>query len=320
MKNTLLIACSFLTLPLLSDDTAFSFWGDGAFYRRAEGNNRRLIIDEGGGKLNPCGGCNFHSCETKKLVRDFHYEPGFETGIRYTTRHSIFEAKYLWIRQWESSCHKSDIGLLYFSEDHPDLTVDFSGADHAHAIYQSQFQNGEINYYWFISPRHENYFSAGWLFGIRYEDIGEHIDVEFQNGSDKSPYRVHVWNRLPVIQTGGELGWNPTTYLSWDLTLKIGLGFDWYRQHTYLGDQNNTVTLLNYEASGFSTPFVAEAALAFTYQPWRFINIHAAYSMIYLNGVALAPDQIHKSLKHQTADAIGSPIYHGWTAGVTFSF
>src|SRR3569832_1915533 len=135
MKNSLLGACAFLTLPLLSDEAAFSFWGDVAFYRRAVGNNRRLIIDEGGGKLNPCGNCNYHSCETKKLIKDFHYEPGVETGIRYTTRHSIFEVKYLWIRQWESSCLKSDIGLLYFSEGHPDLTVDFSGADQAHAIF-----------------------------------------------------------------------------------------------------------------------------------------------------------------------------------------
>jgi hypothetical protein len=319
MKKSLLIA-SLLTLSLVADDSAFCFWGDFVYYRRSMGNNRRLIIDEGHGKLNQCGGCNFDGCEAKKLITDFDYEPGFEVGLSYMTRHSIFEAKYLWVSQWESSCHKNDIGLLFFSQDHPNITQDFSGADAAQAKYTSSFQNGEMNYFWFVNPRRGNYFSAGWVLGLRYEKLIEHVDIEFENQGDKSPYRVHVWNHIPVIQGGGTISWNPTHYLFWDLTAKIGIGFDWYRQHTYLGDLNNTVVVLNYRESGFSTPFLADVSLAFTYQPWRFINLHAAYGLIYLNGVALGPDQIHKDLDDRRARAIGQALFHGWTAGITFSF
>ncbi len=318
----LMIACSLLTLPLLADDSAFAFWGDVAFYRRSEGNSHRLIIDKGHGHINPCGGCSFGGCRSDKLVTEFDYQPGFQVGLAYMTRHSIFEAKYLWIEQWESSCHRHDPGLLFFSNKNPDISVDFSGADKAHATYKSQFQNGEMNYFWFVTPRRGDYFSAGWLVGIRYVNLIEHLEIEFENGGDESPYRVHVRNHIPALQVGGTVGWNPMKVLSWDLVAKIGLGFDWYRQHTYFADLNNTQVIRNYEASSFATPFVAEAALSLTYQPWRFINIHAAYGLIYLSAVALAPDQLDKRVnpEHHRIRAISQVIFHGWTAGAMFSF
>ncbi len=327
MKKILLIACSLLTLPLLSDEDnwslndGFSIWGDVAFYRRAQGNNHRLIIDEGHGKVNACGNCSFDNCSSKRLVSDFHYEPGFQVGMAYMTRHSLIEAKYLFVEQWKSSCHRHDPGLLFFSVSNPDFTTDFSGADSASADYHSQFQNGEVNYFRYITPRRGDYFSAGWLAGIRYMSLSEHLDVKFHNGSDTSHYRVHTWNHIPAIQAGGTIAWNPMRTLSWDLTAKLGMGFDCSRQHTFWGDVNDTIVIRDYEASKFSIPLVTGAALSLTYQPWRFINIHGAYEFIYLNGVTLAPDQIDKSsgTAHRIR-AIGQTLIHGWTAGIAFTF
>lgn len=324
MKKNLLFACSLLTLPLLSyegENNAFAIWGDVAFFRRAQGNNNRLIIDEGHGHLNSCNRCKFEHCNSDKLVSEFDYEPGFQVGIAYLTRHSILEAKYLWIEEWESSCHKSGRGSIFFSEKHPHFTHDFSGADKASAHYKSQFQNGEVNYFWYVTPRRDDYFSAGWLAGVRYINLRENLEIEFHKGSNESSYRIHTWNHIPAIQAGGIIGWNPTSTISWDLNAKAGIGFDWSRQHTFLGDLNNTVTLRDYRATKFSTPFLAEACLAFTYRPWNYINLHIAYEFIYLNGITLAPGQIDKSSEpHHRCRAIGQAFFHGWTAGVTFSF
>jgi hypothetical protein len=327
MKKTLLFGCCLLSLPLCAarenwgEDDAIAIWGDVAFFRRAEGNNHRLIIDEGTGKLNSSGCCSSSACESRKLLHDFHYEPGFKVGIAYMTPHSILEATYLWIRQWESACHKSDPGEIFFSEKNPDITNDFSGADSASAHYLCQFQNAEVNYFWYNKPRRENWFAAAWIVGVRYIFFSDILNISFQNGSDQSSYNIHVKNHIPVLHVGGVVTWNPGRVFSWDLLAKVGMGADCYNQHTFLGDLNNTVTVRNYNASKISTPFLAEAALAFTYQPLTWFNLHIAYQMIYLNGVALAPDQLVKSSNNEhRARAIGQVIFHGWTAGLMFSF
>lgn len=324
MKKNLLIACSLLTLQLFSyegEKSFFAIWGDFAYFRRAMGHSRRLITDEGHGHLNSCNRCKFEHYDSRKLVHEFDYEPGFQVGVAYTTHRSIVEAKYLWIENWESSCHKNDTGLLFFSESNPNFTNDFSKADRASAHYHSQFQNAETNYFWYYTPRREEYFSAGWLAGLRYINLRENLKIEFHKGSNESSYRIHVWNHMPVVQAGGVIVWNPTSTLSWDFTAKAGIGFDWCRQHTFLGDQNNTVEVRNFRASEFSTPLIVEGIASLTYQPWRYINIHVAYQFIYLNGVALAPDQIDKHSEYQhRVRAIGQALIYGWTTGVMFSF
>ncbi|HEX2579999.1 MAG TPA: hypothetical protein VHK67_06340, partial [Rhabdochlamydiaceae bacterium] len=221
MKKNFFITCSLLTLSLFADEDnwslndGFAIWGDVAFYRRNEGNNHRLIIDEGSGKKGACGSCTFDSCKSKHLVSSFHYQPGFQVGMVYMTRHSLLEAKYLFVQEWSASCHRNDPGLLYFSASNPYYAEDFFAADKAWAHYKSQFQNAEANYFYYITPRRGDYFSGGWLAGIRYMSLTEHLAITFRKGSNESPYRVHTWNHIPALQVGGTLGWNPSKVLSW---------------------------------------------------------------------------------------------------------
>lgn len=299
----------------------FAIWGDAVFYRRNAGNKHRLIIDKSKGHVNPCGGCNFNSCKSTKLVQNFDYEPGFQVGMVYMTYHTLLEAKYLQVSEWESSCSKHKPGILFFSASHPTFAQDFFNADKASAEYKSQFQNGEVNYFYYITPRRGDYFSGGWLAGVRYIHLTENLEIEFHKGFNQSPYRVHVWNDIPAIQAGGTIGWNPTRVLSWDLTVKIGMGFDRSRQHTYWGDVNNTVVLGDYTKRGFSLPFLAGASISLTYQPWRFLNVHASYEGTYLNGIALAPDQLNKNpSQHHHIRTYGQALMHGATVGLTFTF
>jgi hypothetical protein len=320
MKNTFsgLIACSLMTLSLFSYEDnrclndGFAIWGDAAFYRRNMGNQHHII--------NKTGGHRKESCKSSRLVKDFRYQPGFQVGMAYMTYHTILEAKYLWVREWKSSCSKHDVGKLFFLTD-PTFTQDFFNADHASVKYQSQFQNGEVNYFYYLTPRRGDFFGGGWLVGIRYIHLTENLGVEFHKGSHESPYRVHVWNHIPAIQVGTMLGWNPTRMISWDMTAKVGVGFDCSRQHTYWGDVNNTVVLNDYSKRGFSFPLLVGASLSFTLQPWKFLNFHAVYEATYLNGIALAPDQINASsqLPHRIR-TYGQALLHGATVGITFTF
>ena len=320
MKKRLLVLSSLLTVLVSAaeDDwvlnNAFAIWGDVAFIRRAEGHEQHIFFEGQGAQAQS-------ACNLRTLISHFNYEPGFRVGMAYMTRHTFLEATYLWVADWDSSCHRRDPRRINFSENTQNVAGDYANADRGSTHFNSQFRNGEINYFFYVTPRRGNYFSAAWLVGLRYMDFPEHLDIAFVKGANRSTYEIDTENHIPAAQVGATLGWNPTRTLSWDLLAKVGLGFNWCKQHTFMGNQNNTVTLRNYTRSEFSTPLVVAGGLTLTYQPWKFFNLHMSYELIYLNGVATAPVQINKSRNpSHEIKSDGYALFHGWLGGVTFSF
>ncbi len=298
-------------------NTSFSLTGDFAYFKREQGNNHKLLIDSSTTNCN----CRFPSCNSRHLVHEFSFEPGFKIAATYFTEHSVWDLTYLWLNNWEESCTRTSPGALIFSVKNPGITNDFNGADFGKAEYSSQFQNCELNYYRYVTSRFENYFASAYLLGLRYMTLRETLDVAFTNGPNTSSYKVHVMNHIPALQVGGLFAWRPTSTFTWDLIMIVGVGFDIGEQKTFLGDLNNTVTVRDYEKSGFSTPLVTEASVRLSYQPLNYFNVHAAYQFIYLNGIALAPDQLVKSSSNDHVyRKIGQALIHGVTAGVTWSF
>lgn len=322
MKRTVALI-SALTLSLHATEeggtlnTSFSITGDFAYFKREQGNDHKLIIDS---STTDCS-CHFPSCKTKGLVHDFKFQPGFKVAATYFTDQVVWDLSYLWLNNWEKSCSRTSPGALIFSVKNPGITNDFDGADYGEAKYSCDFQNCELNFFHYNASRFENFFTSAYLVGLRYMSLKEALDVSFTNGSNRSSYKVHAMNHIPAIQVGGLLAWRPTKTITWDIILMAGVGFDAGEQKTYLGDLNNTVTVRDYEESGFSTPLVTEGSVRLTYQPASYVNFHAAYQFIYLNGVALAPDQLVKSNStDHVYRAIGAPLIHGLTAGLTWSF
>ncbi len=299
-------------------DNSFSLTGDFAYFKREQAHKHKLVIDN---STTDCK-CRFSSCSATDLVHHFSFEPGFKVAVTYTTEHSIWDFSYLWLNEWEKTCSRtSSSGSLIFSVKNPGITSDFEGADHGSAEYSSDFQNCELNYFRYVTPRYGNYFSSAYLLGLRYMNLREALNVSFTKGSNRSSYKVHTSNHIPAIQAGGLIAWNPTRTITWDLIGMVGVGFDAGEQKTFLGDLNNSVTVRDYEESGFSAPFVAEGLLRLTYQPTSYLNVHVAYQFIYLNGVVLAPDQLVKSSSNRHAyRAVGAPLIHGLTAGLSWSF
>ncbi len=322
MKKTFVLI-SALTLSLHATEeggtlnTSFSLTGDFAYFKREQSHKHKLVIDSGTTNCN----CRYPSCGSKDLVHGFTFQPGFKIAATYFTDQVVWDLSYLWLNSWEKSCSKSDPGSIIFSISNPGITNDFDGADSGEAKYSSEFQNCELNFFHYNSSRFENYFTSAYLVGIRYMSLREALDVSFTNGSNRSSYKVHTSNHIPAIQVGGLFAWRPTKTITWDLILIAGVGFDAGEQKTFLGDLNNTVTVRDYEESGFSAPLVTEGSIRLTYQPASYMNIHAAYQFIYLNGVTLAPDQLVKSNStNHVYRAIGAPLIHGLTAGLTWSF
>lgn len=322
MKKALFVLSVF-ALPLLAEEddwrlnNSFSLYGDFAYFKREQTQKHKLIIDS---STTNCD-CRFPSCSTTTLVHHFDFEPGFKVGAMYMTRHTVWDLSYLWINSWEGHCSKSAPGSLIFSVSNPGITNDFDGADTGSAEYISQFQNAELNFFRYVTLRRGDYFSSAWVLGARYMNLREELDISFTNSGSKSSYKIHTTNHIPALQVGGLIAWNPTTQLSWDLVAKVGVGFDMGEQKTFLGDFNNTVAVRDYEKSGFSTPLVVDVGITLSYQPLSYLSFQAAYQVIYLNGVALATDQVDKSSNSQHRyRAIGAPLIDGLTVGLAWSF
>jgi hypothetical protein len=321
MKKTLLmLSVAMLSLNAAEDsllNNSFSVTGDFAYFKREQSSNRKLVIDRGARNCS----CHYRSCTSKDLQHDFSFEPGFKVAMTYTTPHTVWDLSYLWLETWEKGCSKTSPGAIIFSVKNPGITTDFNGADYGQADYSSEFQNSELNFFRYMYPRHGDFFSSAYLVGVRYMTLRESLDVAFTKASNRSSYKVHVSNFIPAVQLGALVAWNPTPRLTWDLIAMAGVGFDRGQQKTFLGDLNNSATIRDYEEKGFSTPLVIEALVRLVYQPASFINIHIAYQFIYLNGVLLAPDQLVKSSSDRHVyRAIGAPLIHGMTAGLSWSF
>ena len=326
MRKTLLLSTLLaLTAQAQEDDWSLnndiSVYGDYAFMKRALAHGRTLVFDTSDGHLNSCGTCEHtKECNTKNLVSRMENNSGYKVGGNYSTKRWSVEGSYLWFPEWTNECEAEDPGFLSFTNDETFLN-DYSNADRASTHYRSFFETAEANYWRNVTPRKVNYFSASWILGIRYFSLNEGLDIAFTKGGNKSNYDIDTKNFLMGVQGGGALQWNPTKWLSWDLVAKVGTGYDWTSQKTFLGDLNNTVIVHDYETLDFAFPVFVDGSLTLSYQWFHNINLHAAYEFLYFNGVVLAADQVvkHASGRHPV-DANGVAIIYGLTAGIGISF
>lgn len=302
-------------------DRTFSIWGEYVQMRRSETNNTNLILDTTSQSRDTCGTCHPHTlCKTRQLVSKFDFEPGYRVGMEYMTHKTRWEATYLWLHEWQGKCSRSQQDALFFSENNPYYIYDFYNADHASADYISRFQNGELNFFRYATPPHRNFFSGCWMLGLRSAYLVEKLDINFTKEGSTSSYDIETKNLLDGLQIGGGLQWNPIRQLGWDLMVK-GAGFyNWATQKTFLGDYGNSVVVRDYEAHSWSVPFLIDVALSLTYQPVAFFNLHAGYQFMYLNGVALAADQIVKhASSNRPVRTFGEAMIYGFYVGVTLS-
>ena len=262
--------------------------------------------------------------DTDQLVHQFDYRSGYRVGALYMpNKNRSFELSYLEIGEWKASRVENGPHNLSFPFDNSSYTTDFVNAKRAEATYHSRFNNWELNYWRHVTPRRGDYFSVSGIFGFRFIDLRERCLVQFTRGQDMSDYAIHTKNHLYGAQIGGNLQINPTRFWSWDATVKVGGLINRAQQDTFLGDKNNTVVLRDFDHRQYRWTYFGTAQLALAYQLWSHLNMHGGYEMLYLSGVALAPEQIDKHTSPASGkrlDARGNALIHGLFAGITLGF
>ena len=137
--------------------------------------------------------------------------------------------------------------------------------------------------------------SVEWFAGIRYLDIGGELNIlaqRYENGGvEDGSYNIQASNHLIGGQLGARLR-RTVNRFGWELTGKAGV---------YANDAEQTQTVIDYPnfplrptttASGCNTAFVGEINVSGIYRLSETWSAKAGYNAIWIEGLALAPDQL----------------------------
>lgn len=275
--------------------------------QRANSSSVPLVLDDNGNVV-------FDSSRF-----DFDYEVGIDINVRYAlTPIWDIEARYFGVDNWVSRASglvPTATGTIATSPPTP-----FGGGPgQANFAYGSRLYSGEINVGRNVSP------DLRFLTGLRYLEVSEHMTGVF---APITPFALDadVNNRLFGLQLGVD-----------GLLMKIGNRID-VRGFGKVGalinhaDQDTVVTdppgtaFSSGRASRDAAAFLAEAGLNATIRLGRNWSAYAGYQLLWIDGVALAPDQVPSTgslgagttapARVDTSDV----LYHGGSVGLEFRF
>jgi hypothetical protein len=170
-------------------------------------------------------------------------------------------------------------------------TSAFIGSNVQTAAYESQFNSFELN------VRHSIWATTSIMAGFRYINIGDLFQLSASDNADNfSPgavglYRTWTNNNLVGFQVGSEYShdlWFPRLYGSVDC--RGGVYANFCEQKNLLYNSGDTYD----QRSSRDIPFATAWDLTFTlsYLATDHLTIRGGYTFFFVNGIALAPDQL----------------------------
>ena len=273
---------------------------------------------------------------------------GFRPGVRFTLGYhpdpnNTVELVYFGLQKWtakaSTNCDKlgesSPCLAAVFSQASPSSSSGFydfedfgainNPAEAARIKYQSKLHNVELNYKRHFAPWGN--FIPTLLVGLRYMSVPERFGIAMfgEDGdlSDRADYKIKSKNHLFGVQVGGD-GTYRMGSVDLSLRAKAGLFANWAKQ----------ITSGSETSEGFSDSFrgskseagaagVGEAGLFATWNLHPNVALTAGYQILYIAGLALAPEQMATSNSQgaiSQLDKSGSAFYHGPSVGVKVSW
>jgi hypothetical protein len=169
-----------------------------------------------------------------------------------------------------------------------------------------------------------------WFAGFRYLNLSERLRlygerVQDETGNDTpgleyGVYDIRSSNNLCGAQLGGRLrGWGERW--GWEATGKAGLFGNGAHQEQYVLDWDDGLfpARERVSAAGGRVAFVGELNLTGVYRLTDVWNLRAGYNLIWIGGVALAPDQLDFSGVPSAGDQLrndGQVFLHGVSGGL----
>ena len=134
-----------------------------------------------------------------------------------------------------------------------------------------------------------------WLAGFRYINLGEELNISAQKnvsgGVEEGTYNIHTGNDLYGAQLGARLRRSLGRF-GWEATGKAGLFGNAAQQNQSVTDFPNFPLRPTVSSSGGEVAFVSEINLSAFYRLTDVWNVRAGYNVMWIEGLALAPDQL----------------------------
>jgi hypothetical protein len=216
---------------------------------------------------------------------DFTFEPGgrLAAEVRVCCDCSL-EASYL--------------GLYRWADELQDVNGNFS------ASYVSQLQGGEVNFWMPVRWRFHRV-KAAFTFGTKYLDLHEELNIVTLAGTLAD---IETDNRVLAPQAGFMLSGSLHRGFGWRWDAKGGVGAN-------LSSQNiNTATQNLPRQEDSDAVFVGDTNVAFSYQLTCNTSIYAGYYLLWVDGLALAPQQFNVPVSEVSHNAF--LLFQGGFAGV----
>ncbi|MFV1965928.1 MAG: BBP7 family outer membrane beta-barrel protein [Pirellulaceae bacterium] len=289
------------------------------------------IVEEGTGT--PPRGQRDALLTTDALQQDPAWGPRLTIGHLFDDSHRV-EVTYFGLNYWSSQAAfdgADGVGFSFMNIDVPfdeNITSDFDGAQYVSATYASRIQSVEMNVRtddrWDLNRTtgYPWYRYVDFLVGFRYFRLSEEFDLASTDAGQTSNYLIDATNDM----VGGQLGVITGTYCShsirWEVVSKAGIYTNFGKQSTLLGDDNNTVLLRDFTTRDEEIAFLGELDFEVAYDLNANTALTVGYALVWLDGVALAPEQLDFTTTPTSGSALnqnGGVLFHGLFAGFEFS-
>ena len=250
----------------------FSLWRDNE-------TNRQDIVTSGGATALNTGDFNF----------DWESGPRITLGYR-PTKIDAWEITYFGLNSWDDKHSLTGTGSLSLPGDLGTAAgLNFSGADSLNVTYSSEIHSAEFNYIW-----HEcgcQCETLSFLAGVRYFHLDEELNIDSTvTGVGSSFYDTRTDNDLYGLQIG--LRWKRCCHkFGFEAVGKAGaFGDSIVDRQVVSNDDDTPIRSVDFGQGHFA--FVGELGLTASYHFCDCLEAMVGYNAIFVDGVALAPDQL----------------------------
>jgi hypothetical protein len=259
----------------------------------------------------------FNTADQTQSLNANNFKFGVHTGfdlslMRQISSDRAIELRYFGVDHWRSafSSPTTPNDLLQINSAVPVFTFSGTGVD---ANYASALHNVEVN-----SRRTLNDYLT-LISGFRYVELNEQLATSLNGSAIPFNYSAETRNRLYGFQLGGQARLLSRKSFMLDAFGKAGLFGNAAGQESSV---STGVVSLPANGRGSRTAFMGELGTAGVWQLSEYLSVRGGYRMLWLDGVALASDQLAASnFSSGTGfDGSGNVFYHGAFAGIQLNY
>lgn len=247
----------------------------------------------------------------------FNMEPGVSAmfGI-HVDECRAWEFGYFGVFDWDASSAVTNGNSLAIPGDLGLASLDYFASDRIALTYNSRLHNAEINHVWageFVSL----------IAGFRYLSLDEDFVLNSTDAdTGSSDYRIRTTNdlfggQLGARAEGGNGDW------SWSATGKAGIfGNDAFQGQSVADFPPGFFLRQETGRRSGGVAFVGDLNCTLAYQVTDGLTARIGYNVLFIEGVALAPDQLDFSDTPTSGQSLrrSGLFAHGANAGLGFSW